>query len=210
MNRKKTLAIVLAAIMTVSTASTAFAAPAAWNSPVAYQYTVSDGVAVVNDADELKDALRGSESVIRLGKDITASITVENGRKVELDLAGNTLTNEAGSHTITVKGVLTVTDSVGGGKVDNVTHARAAVWNEGSTALKGGEFTRSQENGQSEVDAGGNSYYVLVNHNHMDIYDGVSVSQDGNYSSMIENGWYNGNDNTGGGDSVMEETSPAA
>ena len=54
MNRKKTLAIVLAAIMTVSTASTAFAAPAAWNSPVAYQYTVSDGVAVVDSADELK------------------------------------------------------------------------------------------------------------------------------------------------------------
>ena len=204
MNRKKTLAIVLAAIMTVSTASTAFAAPAAWNSPVAYQYTVSDGVAVVTDADELKEALQGSESVIRLGTSITASITVESGRTVELDLAGNTLTNEAGSHTITVKGVLTVTDSVGGGKVDNVTHARAAVWNEGSTVLEGGEFTRSQENGQSEVDAGGNSYYVLVNHNHMDIYDGVSVSQDGNYSSMIENGWYNGNDNTGGGDSVME------
>ena len=204
MNRKKTLAIVLAAIMTVSTASTAFAAPAAWNSPVAYQYTVSDGVAVVNSADELKDALGGSESVIRLGKDITASITVESGRTVELDLAGNTLTNEAESHTITVKGVLTVTDSVGGGKVDNVNHARAAVWNEGSTALRGGEFTRSQENGQSEVDSGGNSYYVLVNHNSMEIYDGVSVSQDGNYSSMIENGWYNGNQNSGKQNSVME------
>ena len=204
MNRKKTLAIVLAAIMTVSTASTAFAAPAAWNSPVAYQYTVSDGVAVVNSADELKDALGGSESVIRLGKDITASITVESGRTVELDLAGNTLTNEAESHTITVKGVLTVTDSVGGGKVDNVNHARAAVWNEGSTALRGGEFTRSQENGKSEVDSGGNSYYVLVNHNSMEIYDGVSVSQDGNYSSMIENGWYNGNQNSGKQNSVME------
>ena len=200
MNRKKTLAIVLAAIMTVSTASTAFAAPAAWNSPVAYQYTVSDGVAVVKNEDELKEALQGSESVIRLGTSITASITVESGRTVELDLAGHTLTNEAGSHTITVKGVLTVTDSVGGGKVDNVTHARAAVWNEGSTALRGGEFTRSQEDGKKD----GNTYYVLVNHNHMEIHDGVSVSQDGDYSSMIENGWYNGNDNTGGGDSVME------
>ena len=203
MNRKKTLAIVLAAIMTVSTASTAFAAPAAWNSPVAYQYTVSDGVAVVNDADELREALKGSESKICLDADITASITVESGRTVELDLAGHTLTNEAESHTITVKGVLTVTDSVGEGVVDNVTHARAAIWNEGSTALRGGEFTRSKENGQSTEDAGGNSYYVLVNHNYMEIYDGVSVSQDGNYSSMIENGWYNGNDNTGKRDSVM-------
>ena len=198
MNRKKTLAIVLAAIMTVSAASTSFAVPAVGNTPVAYQYTVSDGVAVVSNADELKEALQGSESKIRLNADITASITVESGRTVELDLAGRTLTNADGSHTITVKGVLTVTDSFGGGKVDNVTHARAAVWNEGSTVLRGGEFTRSKE------DSGGNSYYVLVNHNRMEIYDGVTVSQDGNYSSMIENGWYNGNDNTGGGDSVME------
>ncbi len=198
MNRKKTLAIVLAAIMTVSAASTSFAVPAVGNTPVAYQYTVSDRVAVVSDADELKEALQGSESEIRLDANITASITVESDRTVELDLAGHTLTNKAGSHTIIVKGDLTVTDSVGGGVVDNVTHARAAIWNEGSTALKGGKFTRSQENGQS-----GNSYYVLVNHNHMEIYDGVSVSQDGNYSSMIENGWYNGNDNTGGGNSVM-------
>lgn len=200
MNRKKTLAIVLAAIMTVSTASTAFAAPAAWNSPVAYQYTVSDGVAVVNSEEGLKEALQGSESVIRLGTSITASITVESGRTVELDLAGHTLTNEDRSHTITVKGVLTVTDSVGGGKVDNVTHARAAIWNEGATVLKGGEFTRSKEDGKKD----GNTYYVLVNHNSMEIYDGVSVSQDGDYSSMIENGWFDGKENTGKGASVME------
>ena len=198
MNRKKTLAIVLAAIMTVSAASTSFAVPAVGNTPVAYQYTVSDRVAVVSDADELKEALQGSESVIRLDANITASITVESGRTVELDLAGRTLTNADGSHTITVKGVLTVTDSFGGGKVDNVTHARAAIWNEGATVLKGGEFTRSKE------DSGGNSYYVLVNHNRMEIYDGVTVSQDGNYSSMIENGWYNGNQNTSGKESVME------
>ena len=200
MNRKKTLAIVLAAIMTVSTASTAFAAPAAWNSPVAYQYTVSDGVAVVNSAEGLKEALQGSESEIRLDENITASITVESGRTVKLDLAGHTLTNEDRLHTITVKGVLTVTDSKGGGVVDNDTHARAAIWNEGSTVLEGGEFTRSKEDGKKD----GNTYYVLVNHNSMEIYDGVSVSQDGNYSSMIENGWYNGNQNTSGKESVME------
>lgn len=204
MNRKKTLAIVLAAIMTVSAASTSFAVPAVGNTPVAYQYTVSDRVAVVSNADELKEALQGSESEIRLDANITASITVESDRIVELDLAGHTLTNEAGSHTITVKGVLTVTDSVGGGVVDNVTHARAAIWNEGATVLRGGEFTRSKENGQDKEDSGGNSYYVLVNHNRMEIYDGVTVSQDGHFSSMIENGWYNGNDNTGKGDSVME------
>ena len=204
MKSKKLAAIVLAAVIAASSASVALAAPLTRISPVAYSYTDADGATVVETAKELNEALSGTESVIRLGADIIASITIESGRTVELDLAGHTLKNADGSHTITVKGVLTVTDSEGGGVVDNVTHACAAIWNEGATVLKGGEFTRSKENGQDKEDSGGNSYYVLVNHNHMDIYDGVSVSQDGNYSSMIENGWYNGNDNTGGGDSVME------
>lgn len=204
MKSKKLAAIVLAAVIAASSASVALAAPLTRISPVAYSYTDADGATVVETAEELKEALSGTESVIRLGADIIASITIESGRTVELDLAGRTLTNADGSHTITVKGVLTVTDSVGGGVVDNVTHARAAIWNEGATVLKGGEFTRSKENGQDKEDSGGNSYYVLVNHNRMEIYNGVTVSQDGHFSSMIENGWYNGNDNTGKGDSVME------
>ena len=198
MKSKKLAAIVLAAVIAASSASVALAAPLTRISPVAYSYTDADGATVVKTAEELKEALSGTERVIRLGADITASITIESGRTVELDLADRTLTNADGSHTITVKGVLTVTDSVGGGVVDNVTHARAAIWNEGATVLKGGEFTRSKE------DSGGNSYYVLVNHNRMEIYDGVTVSQDGHFSSMIENGWYNGNQNTSGKESVME------
>ena len=204
MKSKKLAAIVLAAVIAASSASVALAAPLTRISPVAYSYTDADGATVVKTAKELNEALSGTESVIRLGADIIASITIESGRTVELDLAGRTLTNADGSHTITVKGVLTVTDSVGGGVVDNVTHARAAIWNEGATVLKGGEFTRSKENGQDKEDSGGNSYYVLVNHNRMEIYDGVTVSQDGHFSSMIENGWYNGNQNTSGKESVME------
>lgn len=204
MKSKKLAAIVLAAVIAASSASVALAAPLTRISPVAYSYIDADGATVVKTAEELNEALSGTESVIRLGADIIASITIESGRTVKLDLAGRTLTNADGSHTITVKGVLTVTDSVGGGVVDNVTHERAAIWNEGSTALEGGKFTRSQENGQSTEDSGGNSYYVLVNHNRMEIYDGVTVRQDGNYSSMIENGWYNGNQNTSGKESVME------
>lgn len=205
MKSKKLAAIVLAAVIAASSASVALAAPLTRISPVAYSYTDADGATVVETAKELNEALSGTESVIRLGADnIIASITIESGRTVKLDLAGHTLTNEDGLHTITVKGVLTVTDSVGGGVVDNVTHARAAIWNEGSTVLEGGEFTRSKENGQDKEDSGGNSYYVLVNHNRMEIYDGVTVRQEGNYSSMIENGWYNGNQNTSGKESVME------
>ena len=127
MKSKKLAAIVLAAVIAASSASVALAAPLTRISPVAYSYTDADGATVVETAKELNEALSGTESVIRLGADIIASITIESGRTVELDLAGRPLTNADGSHTITVKGVLTVTDSVGGGVVDKVTQARAAI-----------------------------------------------------------------------------------
>ena len=37
----------------------------------------------------------------------------------------------------------------------------------------------------------------------MTITDGVKVEADGKYSSLIENGWQNGNQNTSGTDSVL-------
>ena len=37
----------------------------------------------------------------------------------------------------------------------------------------------------------------------MTINPGVSVSQTGHFSSLIENGWYNGSENTDGSESVM-------
>ena len=41
------------------------------------------------------------------------------------------------------------------------------------------------------------------NHGTMEINSGVSVTQNGQFSSMIENGWYNGSQNTGGKNSVL-------
>ena len=191
MKSKKLAAIVLAAVIAASSASVALAAPLTRISPVAYSYTDADGATVVETAEELKEALSGTESVIRLGADdIIASITIESGRTVELDLAGHTLRNEDGLHTITVKGKLTVTDSVGGGVVDNVTHACAAVVNQGVTILEGGKFTRSAEaENNTPESSGGNSYYVLVNQGtQMDIYKDVTVILEGSFSSMIRNG----------------------
>ena len=109
------------------------------------------------------------------------------------------MTNQS-DHTIINNGKLTVE---GSGTVDNVTHARAALWNNATVTLNGGNFTRSQEAGKSATDNGGNSYYVVLNHGTMTITDGVKVEANGKYSSLIENGWQNGNQNTSGTDSVL-------
>ena len=129
----------------------------------------------------------GENTVVVLLNDLTESITVAKEKSITLDLSGYTLTNEAGKHTITNYGDLTITST---GVVDNVSHACAALVNkEGATAeLNGGSFTRSKENGQSKEDSGGNSYYNIQNFGMMTINDGVLVKQDGGFSSMIRNG----------------------
>ena len=129
----------------------------------------------------------GKNTVVVLLKNLTESITVAKEKSITLDLSGYTLTNEAGKHTITNYGDLTITSN---GVVDNVSHACAALVNkEGATAeLNGGSFTRSKENGQSKEDSGGNSYYNIQNFGMMTINDGVLVKQDGGFSSMIRNG----------------------
>lgn len=143
---------------------------------------------VVNDAEGLKEAVKAG-GWIKLDANITASIKIEN--EVHLDLNGKTLTNEAGEPTITVaeNGSLTVD---GNGTVDNVSHAKPAVLNQqgGTVVLNGGSYTRSAENSET------NSFYNLQNLGTMTINSGVSVSSNGNFSSLVANGWYNGSQNT--------------
>lgn len=143
-----------------------------------------------------------TSGTITLLDNMTESVTIPTGKTVLLELNGKTLTNNAGSHTITVTlgSNLTVQDSVGGGLVDNVSHACAAILNNGTATLNGGKYDRSKENGQNSENAGGNSYYAIVNHGTMTINDGVTVAQNGHFSSMIENGYQNynsGNASTG-------------
>lgn len=97
---------------------------------MAVPMTVSaDTVTTVTNAEALKSAVaNGGE--IALGNDITASIEIPAGVTVALDLNGKTLTNEAGKHTITNNGTLTVK---GGGTVDNVSHAKGALVNKGDS-----------------------------------------------------------------------------
>ena len=165
---------------------------------------VADGkVSFYNTIAEAIDAMSSVTSgTITLLDNMTESVTIPTGKTVLLELNGKTLTNNAGSHTITVTlgSNLTVQDSVGGGLVDNVSHARAAILNNGTATLNGGKYDRSKENGQNSENAGGNSYYAIVNHGTMTINDGVTVAQNGHFSSMIENGYQNynsGNASTG-------------
>lgn len=170
--------------------------------------TVTFHVASVNGTSytSLKDAIdKASDgATIQLLSDFAEDVTIPKGKNVTIDLAGHTLTNVSG-HTITNEGTLTVVDSVGGGVVDNVTNGRAAVTNEvGATAtLEAGTYTRSKETGSSPDVGGTNTYYNIVNHGTMTLNEGVVVRQDGAFSSLIENGWYDGTENTGEAPSVM-------
>lgn len=143
----------------------------------------------VTTAAELTDAVKGGKNV-ELGNDIAAEVTVPAGVTVNIDLNGKKLTNVSGN-TITNNGTLTIT---GEGTVDNVSHGKAAVYNNetGVVTLNGGTYTRSKEDGKSNS----NSFYTLLNHGTMTISDGVEVNQglNGNaqFSSLVENGWYNG------------------
>lgn len=169
--------------------------------------TALDGSIIVSDKDSLEKAIAyadATETPIALQADITGDFVIGTNKNVSLDLNGHKITNES-DHTITNNGTLTIKDSSDekAGTIDNVTHARAAVWNNGIAILEGGTYTRSSENGIDEENSGGNSYYNIVNHNQMTIKSGVTVKQDGNFSSMIENGWYNGNENTEKTPSIM-------
>ena len=129
----------------------------------------------------------GGNTVVLL-KDLTESITIDNNKNVTIDLNGHKLTNTDGQHTITNNGTLTIT-ATNGGTVDNVTHAKGAIVNYGVTVLNGGTFERSQEKGTySPYTNGGNSFYTIANYGKMEINAGVTVYNNGGYSSMIRNG----------------------
>ncbi|MDY4171799.1 MAG: hypothetical protein SOY17_03570, partial [Evtepia sp.] len=153
-------------------------------------------------ATKLPDAKDG---VITLEQDTTATLTVNAGQDITLDLAGFTLTNQVGQHTIINKGTLTIVDNSDGktGKVDNITHQRAPLYNypQATVELKGGTFTRSAEASQDANNSGGNSFYTLKNFGTMTVNDGVVVNQgaDGNgkFSSLVANGYQKGSTHDG-------------
>ena len=147
------------------------------------------------DAASLQDEINKGGTAT-LENDITGSITVPEGVTVTLDLGGFTLTNTDGQHTITNNGTLTIT---GNGTVDNVSHARAAVYNNvgGTATLDAASYTRSKEAGSDPDTSNSNSYYNVVNQGTMTVESGAVVEQSGHFSSLVENGWYDGGQNAG-------------
>lgn len=142
-----------------------------------------------SDLSALDYLASGATVTVKLAADTTKDVTIPAGANVTLDLNGHKLTNVSG-HTITNNGNLTVT---GSGMVDNITHAKAALYNNtGATAtLNGGTFTRSAETGTANPNsANGNSWYTVKNYGTLTINNGVTVENKGSFSSAVVNGWY--------------------
>ena len=167
-----------------------------------YQIVVTDNGVVASYVDangeiqsstSLKDAIANAAdgTTVVLKEDTKESIVITSGKTVTIDLGGKTLTNEDGQHTITVNkdAKLIITDSVGGGVVDNVSHRKGALVNYGHVDLNGGTFTRSAEADNDPDNPNGNSYYTICNYSgaNMVINDGVTVLNKGHFSSMIHN-----------------------
>lgn len=157
--------------------------------PVSAKREISVTGGTFSDLSALDYLASDASVTVQLAADTTKDVTIPAGATVTLDLNGKTLTNVSG-HTITNNGNLTVT---GSGTVDNVTHAKAALYNNtGATAtLNGGTFTRSAEAGTVSPDsANGNSWYTVKNYGTMTINSNTTITNTGSHSSAIANGWY--------------------
>ena len=159
----------------------------------------TNAVAKVGDTyyKTLDDAVAAADNnTVTLLKDVTADITIPAGKTMTLDLNGKTLTN-VNDHTILNNGNLTIT---GTGKVDNISHAKGALYNKGTVVVNGGTFDRSKENGKTSNDSGSNSWYTIKNVGSMTIHDGATVQTAGNnttlgkFSSLVSNGYFDAND----------------
>ena len=139
----------------------------------------------------LEEAITAAKEgdTVTLLKNVTEDVTIPAHTTITLDLNGKTLQNNT-SDTITVEYGASLTIQ-GDGTVDNKSHGRAAIYNNGTVVLNGGQYTRSAETGQDAETSGKNSYYNILNHGSMTINNGVTVSQSGGFSSMIANGYYN-------------------
>lgn len=139
----------------------------------------------------LQAAVDVNNNKVTMLADATEDVTIPAGKTITLDLNGKKLTNVSGD-TITIANGASLTIT-GEGTVDNITHQKAAIYNNGTTVLNGGYYYRSKETGVDADTSGGNSYYTILNHGAMTINAGVTIEQCGKFSSMIDNGYYSYN-----------------
>lgn len=136
---------------------------------------------VAGDAAALTKAITDAQNgdTIKLTAPITASITIPAGKNITLDLNGQTLTGGANDAIyVSLGATLTINDSVGNGSVKAATGGKAAVFNNGTTTIKNGYYTRSA--GQ---------WYTIVNHGTMTIENAKADASIDGTSSLIENGY---------------------
>lgn len=209
MDKKQFMAGTLAALTVVGSTPAAFAAQTDTQVPYAVmsaQALEDAGISLLSQEegttapqastlqDQISNAPDGQQTTITLQGDVSEDLTIPAGKNIVLNLGGFKLTNVS-DHTITNNGTLTIE---GTGTVDNISHGKAAVYNnvDGTVTLYGGSYTRSKETGEPTDGSAKNSYYNIVNWGEMTINNGVTVEQNGNFSSMIENGFYTGNGRT--------------
>lgn len=210
MDKKQLMAGALAALTVVGTTPAAFAAQTDTQVPYAVmsaQALEGAGISLLSQEeengntpqastlqDQINNAQPGQQTTITLQGNVREDLTIPAGKNIVLNLGGFKLTNVS-DHTITNNGTLTIE---GTGTVDNISHGKAAVFNNvgGTVVLNGGTYTRSKESGSDKVNSGGNSYYNIQNLGEMTINPGVTVEQNGNFSSMIASGFRNGNGKT--------------
>ena len=159
----------------------------------------TDAVAKVGDTyykTLAKAVAAANNATVTLLKDVTENVTIPTDKTITLNLNGMTLTN-VDDHTILNNGNLTIT---GTGMVDNISHAKGALYNKGTVVINGGTFDRSRENGMNKGESGQNSWYTIKNVGTMTINDGATVQTAGNnaalgkFSSLVSNGYFNTND----------------
>ena len=139
MMKKRLLASLLAAAMTLTMAPAAFAAE---GETAELSHSPTSSITTTNeDSNTLQYKIDHDTTgkVIVLDQNYKESITLKKG-KYSIDLNGYTITNEDGKDTITISNGASLAIE-GNGTVDNVSHGKAAIWNNGTCTLNGGMFT---------------------------------------------------------------------
>ena len=155
---RKILPLLLAVCLCAGLSSAAFAAaePSCTQSPCTHAAAI--GQTHFDTVQEAIDTAANGETVTLLHS-TAENVTIAADDTLTLDLDGWCLQN-AGGHTITNYGTLVLT---GDGVVDNVTHAKGALYNAGTAVIENCTLTRSAEAGSAPDNSGGNSWYVVFN-----------------------------------------------
>ena len=147
--KRKLLSVLLTFCLAFSLLPTAALADGVDNCTENCGHVAAIGTTHYSTLQEAVDAATAGQTV-KLVADVTEDITIPTGKNITLDLGNSTLTNKSGDTIVVEIGAtLTVT---GSGTVDNVTHGKAAIYNNGTVILNGGSYlegaTARERNGQ--------------------------------------------------------------